>query len=347
MHDRSGRNCPVRPVSHLKLSRTKRTLGLVLRWIAFRGMAAAITIVGVSVLVFAAIHLVPGRYEEILMGPLGTPAAKAAVAERFGLDRPLPEQYLRWLGAAVTGDLGISLTTQEPVLAEFARRAPVTAQLAVMATWLALVVGLPIGILAAAQASRRGVRGASRLASALGLSFPDFVLGSLLVFLFSQFQLGLRVGGYTPLLDDPVENLRAMVLPAFTLSVFGMALVARTARDAVLNVLTEPYITAAVARGERPVEIIRHHVLRNAAIPIVTVVSTYVAYLLGGAVIVEKLFTLPGFGSYVLQAVSNRDYAIVQAGVLIAAVVFIVVNILADILYAVLDPRIAARRPAR
>jgi peptide/nickel transport system permease protein len=318
----------------------------VLRWFVFRVLTAVITLLGVSVIVFGAIHLVPGRYEDILLGPFGTPELKAAIAERYGLDGPLPEQYVRWLAAAVTGDFGTSLATHQPVLAEFARRAPVTAQLALMATGLALLVGLPLGILSAVGATRRGVRAGSRLASALGLSFPDFVLGSLLVFVFSRYQLGPTVGGFVPLAQDPLQNLRAMILPAVTLSIFGMALIARTCRDAVLNVMTEPYVTAAVARGESRWDIVRRHVLRNASIPVVTVVATYIAYLLGGAVIVEKLFTLPGFGIYVLTAVGNRDYAIVQAGVLIAAAVFIGINILSDILYAVLDPRISAARRA-
>jgi len=316
----------------------------LLRWLLVRGFTAALTILGVSILVFAAIHLVPGRYEDILLGPFASEQLRAAVAERFGLDRSLPEQYVRWLAAALTGDLGTSLTTRQPVLAEFIRRAPVTAQLAVMAGAFTLLIGLPLGILSAVGASRRGVRAGSRLIGALGLSLPDFVLGSLLVYLFSRYHLGLSVGGYVPFGQDPVQNLRAMLLPSLTLSVFGIALLVRTSRDAVLGVLTEPYITAAVARGERPFDIVRHHVLRNAAIPIVTVLATYVAYLLGGAVIVEKLFTLPGFGIYVLTAVGNRDYAIVQAGVLVAAVVFVLVNMLADVAYAAIDPRIASGR---
>ena len=195
----------------------------MLRWLLLRTSTAAITIVGVSVLVFAAIHLVPGRYEDILLGPFGTPELRAAIAERFGLDRTLPEQYLRWLGAALTGDLGTSLTTRQPVLAELARRAPVTAQLAAMATGFTILVGLPLGIVSAVGASRRGVRAASRLVGALGLSFPDFVLGSFLVLVFSKYSLGLSVGGYAAFGQDPLQNLRSMLLPSLTLSVFGIA----------------------------------------------------------------------------------------------------------------------------
>jgi peptide/nickel transport system permease protein len=172
------------------------------------------------------------------------------------------------------------------------------------------------------------------------VSLPEFVLGSLVVFLFSRYALGLTVGGYVPMTEDFGRNLQAMILPAAVLSVFVIAVTARTTRDAVLNVLVEPYIAAAVARGESPGFIIRRHVLRNASIPVITVLGTVTAYLLGGAVIIEYLFNLPGIGSYVVQAVGRRDYAVVQAGVLLAAVVFVVMNTVTDSVSGVLDPRI-------
>jgi peptide/nickel transport system permease protein len=179
-----------------------------------------------------------------------------------------------------------------------------------------------------------------RLLSGLGVSVPEFVLGSLVVFVFSRYALGLEVGSWVPIGQDPVANLAAMILPAAVLSIFSISVTARTTRDAVMGVLVEPYVTAAVGRGESPWFIVRHHILRNAATPVVTLLGTITAYLLGGALIVEHVFNLPGVGSYIVQAVGRRDYAVVQAGVLLAAGVFIVMNVLIDLLVGVLDPRL-------
>ncbi len=296
---------------------------------------------GVSLLVFLGLRFIPGGYADIVLGPFVTPAARAAISERFGLDESLAVQFLRWLLAIFQGDFGVSMVTQEPVIDEILRRAPATLQLALMALAMALVVGLPLGIYAGLDA-RRGRF--ARLVGALGTSVPDFVLGSILIFVFTAWSLWFTVGGYVPIVEDPVANLRAMVLPSLTLGVFGVALVLRTTRDSVMRVLTEGHITTAVARGDTPAEIVRHHVLRNASIPVLTVASTYLGYLLGGAVVVEVLYSIPGVGLFIFTALENRDYAVVQAGVLLAALVFVTINMLADIAYAALDPRIGATR---
>jgi peptide/nickel transport system permease protein len=317
----------------------------LLRYLVPRLVVALVTLLGVSVLVFLSLRLVPGSYADIVLGPFATPEARAAIAARYGLDQPAPEQYLRWLGALAEGDFGISMVTQKSVIAEILRRAPTTLQLASMALAMALAVGFPLGVAAGAGRGATGLRGAAgRLVGALGASVPDFVLGSVFIFVFSVWSLGLKVGGYVPFAEDPVMNLRTMVLPSVTLGTFGVALVLRTTRDAVLRVMTEGHITAAVARGETPWRIVRAHVLRNAAIPVVTVAATYFGYLLGGAVIVEVLFSIPGVGFYIYSGLENRDYAIVQAGVLIAATLFIAINMLADVAYAALDPRIGTGR---
>ncbi|PVA11995.1 ABC transporter permease [Pelagivirga sediminicola] len=304
--------------------------------------AMIVTLLGVSILVFLSLRMIPGGYADILLGPFVTPAAREAISQRYGLDQPMALQYLRWLGALLQGDFGVSMVTRQPVIDEFIRRAPVTLELALIALGLALSVGLPLGVWSGIrQGGRRGVDMA-RLVGALGASVPDFVLGSVLIFVFSVWSLWFRVGGYVPFGQDPVGNLQTMLLPALTLSLFGIALVLRTTRDAVLRVMTEGYITAAVARGERPRDIVRLHILRNAAIPVVTVVTTYFGFLLGGAVVVEVLFSVPGFGLYIFNGLLNRDYAIVQAGVLLAATAFVAINMLADFLYAVIDPRVGA-----
>ncbi|MFX0540488.1 ABC transporter permease [Roseovarius sp. S4756] len=304
--------------------------------------AMIVTLLGVSILVFLSLRMIPGGYADILLGPFVTPAAREAISQQYGLDQPLVVQYLRWLAALLQGDFGVSMVTRQPVLDEFIRRAPVTLELALIALGLALLVGLPLGVWSGIrQGGRRGVDFA-RLVGALGASVPDFVLGSALIFVFSVWSLWFRVGGYVPFGEDPVGNMQVMLLPALTLSLFGIALVLRTTRDAVLRVMTEGYITAAVARGERPRDIVRMHILRNAAIPVVTVVTTYFGFLLGGAVVVEVLFSVPGFGLYIFNGLLNRDYAIVQAGVLLAATAFVAINMLADFLYAVIDPRVGA-----
>ena len=316
----------------------------IARYVIARLLVALVTLLGVSVLIFGIMRFIPGGFEDMVLGPFATEESRNVIRVRFGLDQPLPIQYFRWLGAALQGDFGISLVTQKSVAAEIIRRAPATIQLAVMAAGLAVLVGLPLGILSGLTGASGLLRGTGRLIGALGASVPDFVLGTAFLFVFSVWSLGLTVGGYVPLLEHPLANLRAMMLPALTLSVFGIALILRTTRDAVLVVMTEPFITAAVARGDSTWQIVRRHVLRNASVPILTVAATFLGYLLGGAVIAEVLFSIPGVGVYVFNGLNNRDYAIVQAGVLLAATVFIVINMLADIAYALLDPRIGSKR---
>ena len=307
-----------------------------------RMIAALITLLGVSVLVFLSLRMIPGGYADILLGPFVTPEAREMISQRYGLDQPLVVQYGRWLVSLLQGDFGVSMVTQKPVINEFIRRAPVTLELAFIALGLALCIGLPLGVASGIRRKGRNGLDAARVVGALGASVPDFVIGSVLIFVFSVWSLWFRVGGYVPFSEDPVGNLRTMLLPGLTLSLFGIALVLRTTRDAVLRVMTEGYITAAVARGESPGAIIRLHILRNAAIPVVTVVTTYFGFLLGGAVVVEVLFSIPGLGLYIFNGLLNRDYAIVQAGVLLAAGVFVMINMTADFLYAVIDPRVGS-----
>jgi peptide/nickel transport system permease protein len=304
--------------------------------------SAAGTMFGAAVLVFVTLRFIPGGYADMLLGPFATPEARAAIEQRFGLDRPAPEQFLQWLWALLHGDFGVSLVTQQSIIDEFLRRAPVTLELAALALGFALLVGLPLGVASGASPAGSKLTTVARLLGAFGVSVPDFVLGSALIFLFSVWPLWLKVGGFVPLMENPILNLRTMILPAATLGLFGAGLILRTTRDAVLRVMTEPYIAAAVARGETPARIVRLHVLRNAAIPVTTVVTTYFGFLLSGAVVVEVLFSIPGVGLYAYNGLGNRDFAIVQAGVLLAAGVFVTINMAADLLYVVIDPRLSA-----
>ncbi|MFJ5837244.1 ABC transporter permease [Streptomyces shenzhenensis] len=312
-----------------------------IRWLLGRVATAALTMFGVSVLIFAAVRAMPGSYTELVLGPLATQAEKASAAARFGLDRPVVEQYWHWLSNAATGDFGTSLVTRAPVAAEFGDRLPVTVTLTALALALTVLIGIPLGVYTGTRDSggRGGVLG--RLVSAFGMSLPEFALGSLVVFLFTRYRLGPTVGNYVPWAQDPLGSIGSLFLPACVLAVFCVAATARTTRDAVLGVLVEPHIAAAVARGEPKGFIVRHHVLRNASVPVLTLVATLSAYLLGGAVIVERLFNVPGLGSYVVDGLDRRDYAVIQAGVLLAAVVFIAANLLVDLVSGLIDPRIS------
>jgi peptide/nickel transport system permease protein len=297
----------------------------LLFWWARRVFSAVVTLLLISLLIFAASRLMPGGFAEVVLGPFASDAEKAAVSAKYGLDQGIFTQYWLWLSAALSGDFGVSMITREAVTTEFGLRLPVTAELTLFGMGAAILVGVPLGVWTAVRGRKGGAVG--RLASGFGVSLPEFVLGSLVVFLFSRYALGLTVGRYVPMSDDLGRNLQVMVLPAAVLSVFVIAVTARTTRDAVLNVLVEPFIAAAVARGESPGEIIRRHVLRNASIPVITVLGTVTAYLLGGAVIIEYLFNLPGIGSYIVQAV-----------------VFVVMNTLTDAAAGVLDPRFGSAR---
>lgn len=317
------------------------------RYLAPRFATAFVTLLGVALLVFLALRLIPGGYADVLLGPFVTPEARALISERFGLDAPGYVQFFKWLGAMAQGDFGVSMVTSKPVITEFLRRAPVTFQLALCALFLAVVIGVPLGVRSGVRSGKKGGKArldSGRIIGAVGASVPDFVLGSALIFVFSAWQLWFRVGGYVPFAEDPVGNIRVMTLPVLTLAVFGIALILRTTRDAVLRVMTEGHVTAAVARGAPPKQIVRDHILRNAAIPVVTVSATYFGFLMGGAVVIEVLFSIPGVGLYIFNGLMNRDYAIVQTGVLLAAFVFIAVNMLADVAYALIDPRVGTGR---
>lgn len=315
----------------------------LLRFAARRLASAALTLLLVSVLIFAAIHWLPGSYADVFLGALSTPQAKAQLEEKFGLNRPLPVQYVKWISAAAHGDFGISLSTQQPVAAEFAVRLPVTAQLAVMAAAIALTVGVPLGIVGGLVTRPRVLHGFLRLFGSFAMSVPDFVIGSLLLYLISRHSLGFRLGAWIPLSADLAGNLRTAIVPAGALAALGIGFIMTAARHAAISIRGAPWVVAATARGQSTSMIIRQHIVKNAAIPVVTVAAIYLGYMLGGTAIIESLFTIPGIGRFVLQAVSIRDYPVVQAGVLIAATVFIALNLAADIVYAALDPRIRSK----
>lgn len=302
---------------------------------------------GASLLIFFALRSLPGDFALLLAGPFASEELRAEVTERFGLDRPLHEQYVIWLSAALRGDFGTSIASQAPVADEFMTRLPITILLAAMAMLLTIAIGVPLGLYAGTVATTGKGSFAGRIVSTIGISVPEFVLGALVVFLFSRFSLGISVGNFTSPLEDFGKGTVSLILPAIVLSIFCIAATARTTRDSVLAVLVEPHIAAAVARGETKGFIIRHHVLRNALIPVFTLTATITAYLLGGAVIVENVFNVPGFGSYLVTALGRRDYAVMQAGVLLVTATFVIVSLIIDIATGVIDPRVSATKKGR
>lgn len=311
------------------------------RYLLRRGLMALLTVLGVATIVFVALRLVPGGIAQTLAGPnvAQSPQLIAAVEKKYGLDQPVIVQYGVWLGNAVRGDLGESFGTRASVSGQIVERIGLTMELTAYATALSLLLGVPIGVFAALRRGSGADLG-TRTVSLLGLSIPEFVLGTLLIYVVSTRGIDLPISAYVPWGEDAGRHLRAMVLPTATLAVAATAVVIRVVRASVSEVLAEPYVTTARAKGLHPRVVARRHVLRAALIPTVTIVGINMGYLLSGAVIVEQLFSLPGLGRFALQGVLNRDYPVAQGAVIVGALTFVLTNLLTDVLYAVLDPRI-------
>ncbi len=312
--------------------------GAILRFVAARVLRAAATILAVATLVFFGMQAIGGSYAD-LMFPMATPEQKAELAAHYGFDRSAFVQYLAWLKAAAQGDFGISLTTQKPVLASLMERLPLTLELAGLALALIALIGYPLGVLAGLLHTSRWSQ-SGRIGATLLMSIPDFVLGSICVWVFSVYSLGLKAGGWVPLSEGLWLNLQTALLPAAVLAVSGLGLLLATARSGVMGVMAQDHILAAVSRGLAPGMILRRHILRNSLIPVLTLFAIIAGYLLGGAVLVETVFTLDGLGRFLANAIARRDYPVVQAGVILIAAIFVILNMVADLLYSIIDPRI-------
>lgn len=305
-----------------------------------RRLALAIpTLLLITVFVFTLQQMLPGDPVLALAGEDRDPATLEAIRQQLGLNDPLPMQYLRWLGHALTGDLGRSLRTGEPVLDIIAQKLPVTLQLGIMAILIAMIVGIPTGIL---SATRRGtaVDYGANVVALSGLSVPNFWLGIMLIMLVSVRWKLLPASGYVPFFEGPVQSLKTMIMPAFVLGTALAATLMRHTRSAMLGVMGADYIRTARAKGVREARVILKHAFRNALTPIVTLIALLFGELIAGAVLTEQIFTIPGFGKLVVDAVFTRDYAVVQGVVLVTAVGFIVMNLVADLLYILLNPRL-------
>lgn len=308
------------------------------RFVVQRFLAAIPTLLGVMVAVFITMHLIPGDPVVAMLGDMATPEQVAATRHEMGLDRPLPVQFVSFVGRYARGDLGTSLRTRRPVVQEIADRFPQTLYLTLAATLIAVVLGVPLGVI---SATRRGSLADlfSLVLSMGGIAAPVFWVGLLLSMVFAiRLRWFPSIGAGQP--GDTLSMLRALVLPAVTLGLSTMALIARMTRSSMLDVLGEEYVRTARAKGLADRVVIYKHALKNAAIPIVSIVGLNMGYLLGGAVVVETVFARPGLGKLLVDAILARDYPVVQGVTFFVAAGFIVINLLTDLLYALLNPQV-------
>jgi ABC-type dipeptide/oligopeptide/nickel transport system permease component len=303
-------------------------------FIARRLLLLAPVLLGISLVVFGALRLVPGDPARVLAGTEATEEVVESLRARYGLDRPLPLQYAVWLGRALSGDLGISIKSGRPVLTEIGARYGNTLALAALSALLAVAVGVPIGVLAASRRGRLTDRVAMVLAL-VGVCVPAFWLGLVL-----QILLSVRLG---LLPTTGAGSWQHLVAPSLTLAAFAVANFTRITRAAVLEVLSQDYVRTARAKGLAEPVVLRAHALRNALLPVVTVVGVEIGHLLAGAVVVETVFAYPGIGRFLVESIMSRDYPAVQAVVLAIAGSWVVVNLLVDVTYGVLDPRVSYR----
>ena len=311
----------------------------MLLFILRRILIAIPTLILVSMFVFALQKLLPGDPILVMAGEDRDPEVIALLREKYRMNEPIPMQYLYWAADVLRGDLGISLRTNEPVLSLIASKLPLTIQLALMSMLFAFLIGIPAGILSAV---RKGtwVDWLANLVALSGLSIPNFWLGIMLILLVSVNLGWLPASGYESPFVDPVKSLQTMIMPAFVLGTALAATLMRHTRSAMLGVLQADYVRTARAKGLRGRVVILKHAFRNAVLPVVTLSALLFGELLAGAVLTEQIFTIPGFGKLIVDAVFNRDYAVVQGVVLCTAVGFILMNLVADVLYVILNPRL-------
>ncbi|MDZ7276690.1 ABC transporter permease [Pantoea eucrina] len=310
----------------------------MLELIVKRLLLAIPTLLLVSIMVFALQKLLPGDPVLAMAGEERDPAVIAQLRAEYHLDDPLPTQYLAWVGNALHGDLGMSLRTKTPVTSLIASKLPVTLELSLLAMLIALAIGISMGI-AAAVRKDSWIDHTTNVVALSGISVPHFWLGILLIMLFSVHLRWLPASGFVPLSEDVMQNLKTLLLPALVLGSGLAATLMRHTRAAMIGVLQADYIRTARAKGLLPPRVVLKHALRNALMPIVTLTTLLFGELLGGAVLTEQVFTLPGFGKMIVDAVFNRDYAVVQGVVLVVAIGFLLLNLLADVLYVLINPK--------
>ena len=311
----------------------------MLMFILRRLLSAIPTLILVSLFVFTLQKLLPGDPVLAMAGEERDPAVMEYLRDKYRLNDPIPLQYLNWVGNVLTGDLGTSLRTEQPVTTLLASKLPVTIELAVLALLIALLIGIPTGIISAVRKGTAVDYGANVVALS-GISIPHFWLGILLIMVFAVKLQWLPASGFVPMGEDFGQNLKTLILPAFVLGAGLSGILMRHTRSAMLEVLRADYVRTARAKGLFPRTVILKHALRNALMPIITLTTLLFGELLGGAVLTEQVFSIPGFGKMIVDAVFNRDYAVVQGVVLCVAIGFLMLNLLADVLYRLINPRL-------
>ena len=312
------------------------------RFVAERLAALVATVVAISVIIFLAVRFLPGSILDLFFAGdnTATPEQLAAAKKQLGLTGSYPEQYWRWASGAVHGDFGHSLLTQQPVSSMMSAALPIDIELIALGILIALVVGIPLGVISAVRRDRP-VDYASRLVGLIGISAPNFWVATLLLIFTSRVFHWVPPLAYVSLFKHPWQNIQEFILPAIAISVFTLAIVMRMVRATMLEVLNLDYVRTARAKGVPRRDVLARHALRNALIPVVTVAGFEVGVLIGGAAVTEVIFGLPGVGSKLLNAIFQRDYPVVEASTLIIATAFVIVNFFVDILYGILDPRIS------
>ncbi len=311
----------------------------MLLFIAKRFLTAIPTLIIVTLMVFGIQRMLPGDPALIIAGEQRDPEVIAYIRQQYRLDDPVPVQYLAWLGQVLRGDLGQSIRTNQPVTQLIWQKLPVTVELALLSMLIAILIALPIGVVSAV---RKGtvVDYVGTLFALSGLSLPNFWLGIMLILLFSVQLNLLPASGYVEFSRDPLGNLQRMIMPAFVLGSGLAAVLTRQLRSSMLDVLKQDYVRTAQAKGLLRRRVVLRHALRNALIPVITILGLQMGALLSGAVLTEQVFTIPGFGKLVVDSVFNRDYAVVQGVVLFTSAAYIFINLLVDVAYALLNPRI-------
>lgn len=293
----------------------------------------------VSVMVFMMLQLLPGDPATVILGQEATPEAIAEMREKLGLNKPLIEQYLTWIGNVLQGDLGNSLVDGTSVNALIAQRLPATIELIIGSFLVALVIAVPSGILSAARPNTF-VDHTCTFIALIGMSIPHFWLGMMCIMFFAVKLGWLPASGYVPFAESPVENLKAVILPVVATGFRQSAILMRMVRSSMLEVLQSDYIRTANAKGLSEMTVMFGHALKNALIPVITTSGIMLAGLLGGLVITETIFNIPGYGKLIIDSVFNRDFITVQSAILVSAVLVVIINIAVDILYVLVDPRI-------
>ena len=312
--------------------------GYVLR----RFLVAIPTLIGVSIIIFLLVRLLPGDIIDVLLGADqgASEEQRQQAREQLGLTGSYFEQYWRWASSFVQGDFGFSYRNTQPVSEILTTALPITLELVILGLLIACVIGIPLGVLSAVKRDSKHDY-AARVGGLIGVSIPSFWLATLLLLFTSRVFGWVPPLNYTPIYEDPIENLSQFILPAISISVFTLAIVMRMVRATMLEVLGQDYVRTARAKGVKQKVVITRHALRNALIPVVTVVGFEIGILMGGSAIVEIIFGLPGMGNTLINAIFNRDYPVVQAATMLIAAVFIFANLAVDLLYGVLDPRIS------